>query len=261
VKVVSDLNFSVILQTFLEEATMFRFAVWLLAPALILGGCATYEPKVAPFKLPEAYANVQRLEGAYVAARAWDQEAEAQQAFGFNIIRAGLLPVQLSFDNRGSRTLVIVPSQTFLVNRKQELFPVLSDTEAYDRVKRGTTVQETVKGAAQGGLLGTATGALIGAAVGVVAGHSAGEYALRGLTMGAATGGVLGGVKGASETQVPRSITEDLSRRNLRNTPIRPGELAYGLILFPREAGQPQALRLQLQDKDSGQVYTLMLNL
>ena len=236
-------------------------AVWLLIPALIFQGCATYEPKVAPFKLPEAYANVQRVEGAYVAARAWDKEEEAQAAFGFNIIRAGLMPVQVSFDNRGSRTLMIVPSQTFLINRKQEIFPVLADTEAYDRIKRGTALSETVKGVTQGAFLGTATGALIGAAVGVVAGHSAGEYALRGLTLGAATGGVLGGARGATETQVPRSITEDLTRRNLRNTPIKPGELAYGLILFPREAVQPQALRLQLQDKDTGQVYTLTLNL
>ena len=138
---------------------------------------------------------------------------------------------------------------------------MLSDTEAYERVSRGTKVQETVKGVTRGALLGTATGALIGAAVGVVAGHSAGEYALRGLTMGAATGAVLGGAQGATETQVPRSITEDLSRRNLRNLPIKPGELAYGLILFPREAGQPQALRLQLKDQDTGQVYTLTLNL
>jgi hypothetical protein len=240
---------------------MHRLALGVLILALIFQGCATYEPKVQPFKLPEASANVQRVAGAYVAARAWDKEEEAQQAFGFNIIRAGLLPVQVSFDNRGGQTLVIVPSQTFLINRLQEISPVLSDSEAYERVSRGTKVQETVKGVTQGALLGTATGALIGAAVGVVAGHSAGEYALRGLTMGAATGAVLGGAQGATETQVPRSITEDLSRRNLRNTPIKPGELAYGLILFPREAGQPQALRLQLKDQDTGQVYTLTLNL
>jgi hypothetical protein len=240
---------------------MHRLAIWVLILVLVFQGCATYEPKVQPFKLPEAAANVQRVAGAYVAARAWDKEEEAQQAFGFNIIRAGLLPVQVSFDNRGGQTLVIVPSQTFLINRLQEISPVLSDREAYERVSRGTKVQETVKGVTKGALLGTATGALIGAAVGVVAGHSAGEYALRGLTMGAATGAVLGGAQGATETQVPRSITEDLARRNLKNTPIKPGELAYGLILFPREAGQPQALRLQLKDQDTGQVYTLTLNL
>lgn len=230
-----------------------------LLATFIFSGCASYEPKAVPFKLPEAYQNVQRLDGAYVAARAWNNEEEAKQAFGFNIVGAGLLPVQVSFDNRGDKTLAIVPPQTFLINQKQEIFPVLSDHEAYERVSRGAKVQETVKGAAKGGLLGGATGALIGTAVGVVAGHSAGDYALRGLTMGAASGAVLGGAGAAGNTQVPRTITEDLTRHDLKNTPIKPGELAYGLILFPGEAGVPQSLRLQLKDVNTGQIYTLNL--
>jgi hypothetical protein len=241
---------------------MRRFAASIcLLSALVFAGCATYEPKVAPFKLPEAYQNVQRVDDAYVAARAWSNAAEASQAFGFDIVKAGLLPVQVSFDNRGTKTLVIVPSQTFLINQQQELFPVLADQQAYERVNRGTKLQESVRGAAKGGLLGGATGALIGTAIGVVAGHSAGDYALRGLTMGGATGAVFGGVGAAGNTQVPRTITEDLTRHELKNTPIKPGELAYGLILFPGEAGPPQALRLQLQDRDSGQVYNLNLPL
>lgn len=236
-------------------------AVLGLLLTLSFSGCATYEPKVAPFKLPEAYQNVQRVADTYVAARAWNNEAEAQQAFGFNIIKAGLLPVQVSFDNRGAQTLAIVPSQTFLINLGQDLYPVLSNREAYDRVNRSTRVQETVKGVGRGGLLGGATGALIGAAIGVAAGHSAGSYALGGLATGAAAGGLFGGANAAGNTQVPRTITRDLSRHELKNTPIKPGELAYGLILFPGEAGAPQALRLQLKDLDSGQVYTLNLPL
>jgi hypothetical protein len=232
-----------------------------LLSTLVIQACATYEPKVTPFKLPEAYANVQRVADTYVAARAWDNLEEARAAFGFDILGAGLLPVQVSFDNRGAQALVIVPTQTFLINPQQELFPVLSDTEAYDRVARGVRIKEGVKGLAQGALLGSAAGALIGAAVGVVSGGRAGEYAMRGATAGAASGGILGVMGGAGDTQVPRTITDDLSRHNLKNTPIKPGELAYGLILFPREAGQPQTLRLQLQDQATGQVYTLMLSL
>ena len=241
---------------------MLRIALVIcLTLGLLIQGCSTYEPKVAPFKLPEAYANVQRVGGAFVAARAWDKEAEATDAFGFNIIRAGLLPVQVSFDNRGSQTLVIVPTQTFLVNRKQELFPVLSDTEAYGRVSGYAKVREGVKGFAQGGLLGGATGALLGAAIGVVAGHGAGDYAMRGAAMGGGAGALFGTGAAVGNTQVPRTITEDLERRNLQNTPIKPGQIAYGIILFPREAGQPQTLRLQLRDKDTGQVYNLELAL
>ncbi len=239
---------------------MRRFAVVLWVSLSLIGqGCATYKPKVTPFKLPEAYANVQRVADTYVGARAWDNAAAAQAAFGFDIVGAGLLPVQVSFDNRGIQTLIIVPSQTFLINQKQEFFPVLSDQQAYDRVAKGVQIKETVKGLAQGALLGAATGALIGAAVGVASGGRAGEYAMRGATSGAVGGAIMGGMNGASDSQVPRTITDDLTRHNLQNLPIKPGELAYGLILFPREAGRPQALRLQLQDQDTGQVYTLEL--
>jgi hypothetical protein len=223
-------------------------------------GCSTYEPKVAPFKLPEAYANMQRVAGAYIGARAWSDERAAQDAFGFNIIRAGLLPVQVSFDNRGAQTLAIVPSQTFLINERQELFPVLGENEAYDRVNRGTRGLEQVKGLTRGVIAGGATGALLGAAIGVVAGSSAGEAAIRGAAIGGTVGGVAGVARG-SESEVGREITENLSRRNLRNTPIKPGQLAYGIILFPREAGRPQALRLQLKDADREQVYHLNLSL
>jgi hypothetical protein len=75
------------------------------------------------------------------------------------------------------------------------------------------------------------------------------------------SGAIMGGMNAASDTQVPRTITDDLSRHDLKNLPIKPGELAYGLILFPREAGRPQALRLQLQDQDTGQVFSLHLPL
>ena len=133
---------------------------------------------------------------------------------GFDIIGAGVLPVQVSFDNRGGQTLVIVPTQTFLINGKQEFFPVLSDTEAYDRIARGVKLKEGVKGLAQGTLLGGATGALIGAAVGVASGGRAGDYAMRGATAGAVGGGIFGGLgvparprcPGPSPTTSPATI-------------------------------------------------------
>jgi hypothetical protein len=236
-----------------------RGLLWLLCILSWLG-CATYRPKVTPFKLPEAYANMQRVAGAYIAAQAWTDEAEAAEAFGFNIIRAGLLPVQVNFDNRGPYTLVIEPSQTFLINPAQEFFPVLNDQEAYDRVNRGTKASEQVKGFTQGAILGGATGALIGAAVGVVAGRSAGEVAARGAAIGGAAGAI-GGLARGSENRAARAISENLTRRNLKNSPIKPGDLAYGIILFPREAGQPQALRLNLMDMETNEVYTLTLDL
>ena len=131
-----------------------RFAViFLVSLGLILSGCSTYKPTVTPFKLPEAYHNMQRVADTYIGARAWTDVEAARAAFGFNILGAGLLPVQVSFDNRGNQTLVIVPSQTYLINQTQEYFPILSDTQAYDRVAKGVSVKETVKGLTEGTLL------------------------------------------------------------------------------------------------------------
>lgn len=94
-------------------------------------GCSSYKPTVTPFKLPKAYTNVERVADTHVGARDWMNSEEAKAAFGFDIIGAGLLPVQVSVDNRGSQTLIIVPTQTYLYNQKQDIFPVLSDTEAF----------------------------------------------------------------------------------------------------------------------------------
>ncbi|MFP3866609.1 MAG: hypothetical protein ACLFUU_00410 [Desulfobacteraceae bacterium] len=232
--------------------------VWLLITALVIMSCATYRPQVTPFKLPQAYANVQRVNGAFVAARSWTQEEEARAVFGFNIIKAGLLPVQVVFDNQGSQTLQINPGQTFLVNNNNEMFPVLDDQSAYDRVTLATDFPEAVRGFAKGGFLGGAAGALIGAAVGVVAGREAGEYAMRGAVAGAATGGILGAGAGGS-SELGRTITEDLYNRTLSNNPIKPQEVAHGIILFPAEAGRPEILRLQLKEKDTDKTYNLNL--
>ncbi|OPX20951.1 MAG: hypothetical protein BZ151_01070 [Desulfobacca sp. 4484_104] len=232
--------------------------VCLVITALIFMGCATYQSRVTPFKLPQAYPNMQQINGTAIAARAWDQIEEARAAFGFNIIRAGLLPVQVVFDNQGSQTLQINPSQTFLVNYHNELFPVLDDQIAYDRVSQASDFPEAVRGFAKGGFLGGAAGALIGAAVGVVAGRDAGDYAMRGAVAGAATGAVLGAGSGGS-SDLGRTITEDLYNRSLSNNPIKPQEMAQGIILFPAEAGRPQVLRLQIKEKETEKTYNLNL--
>ena len=108
-----------------------------LGALLIIGACAeSYRVKPVPFKAPGAYPNATEVAGARVAARAYVKKAEAKEAFGFDIRGAGMLPVQVVFDNRGSHTLEIIPSQTFLEDREGNLWPVLSRDLAYDRATR-----------------------------------------------------------------------------------------------------------------------------
>ncbi len=71
-------------------------------------GCGpSYKVKPMPFKAPSAFENVVSIEGAQIASRAYTDRAETAQAFGFDILAAGMLPVQVIFDNQGSHTLEI----------------------------------------------------------------------------------------------------------------------------------------------------------
>jgi hypothetical protein len=229
----------------------------LLLIVLLLPSCSTYQPQATPVRLPQSYDNVQNLNGLSAAAYCWQNEEEAKAAFGFNVIKAGLLPVQVVFDNQTAQTFQINPSQTFLVNDRQELFSVLDNQSTYDRVQRSTGFQEAAKGLAKGAFLGGAAGAVIGSAIGVAAGRSAGDYAMRGAVTGAAAGAVLGVGRGMGNTEVARQVSGDLANRSLKNNPIRPQEISHGIIFFPAESGRPAQLRLQLREKDTDQVINL----
>ena len=232
-----------------------------LTLCFLAASCSTYKPQATPFRLPQSYANFQDLNGLKVAAFCWQNETEAKAAFGFDIIKAGLLPVQVVFDNQTSQTFQINPSQTFLVNDREELFPVLDNQSAYDRVQRSTGLKEAAKSLGKGAFLGSAAGAVIGAAIGVAAGRSAGDYAMRGAVTGAAAGGILGVGQGAGNSEAARQISDELTNRSLKNNPIRPQEISQGIIFFPTEAGMPKQLRLQLREKDTDKVVNLIFPL
>lgn len=234
-----------------------RLLAWLLIISWVAAGCASYKPTATPFRLPASYPNMQRLQGLEVAAATWDTEEAARAAFGFNIIKAGLLPVQVIFDNQSPLTWEINAGQTFLENERGELYQVLSEQGAYERVSQAQDFPGAVRGVGKGALLGGAAGALIGAAIGVAVGRSVGEYAMRGAATGGAAGAIWGA--GSGDDQTTRRITDDLTQRNLRQQPVRPGELARGFIFFPAEAGRPARLRLQLLEKETKQPYNVFL--
>lgn len=186
----------------------------------------------------------------------------AARAFGFDVIAAGLLPVEIAFDNRGNSPLAINPSQTFLENGDGKLWPVLNDRFAYDRVTQYAQTRKIFREGSYGAFLGGVAGALVGAAVGVVSGEDVGRSVAKGAVAGAAGGGVLGGGAGAAGAeQAERAVMEDFNDKSLRNRPVKPGELAYGFIFFPAEAQTARSLRLQLVDEASKKPYTVTFRL
>ncbi|MCJ7833678.1 MAG: hypothetical protein MUQ20_04770, partial [Deltaproteobacteria bacterium] len=160
----------------------------MLSAGLLLWGCSPYTRQVVPFKMPATYSNMTQVAGIQIGAMAYTHPNEAQNAFGFDIRGAGLLPVQVVMDHKGTSPIEINPTQTFLIDHQNNLWPVLDKRLAYERVARHSEMAEIGSGAVKHGFLGATAGALIGAAIGIVSGRGVGVGAARGAAVGAAAG-------------------------------------------------------------------------
>jgi len=233
-----------------------------LALAVLFGaGCARYQRRPLSFRMPSSYPNHQTIQGAELGARAITDRQRAKEAFGFDIIGAGVLPVQVVIKNGADWPLQIVADQSFLVESDGRMWPVLSAELARERIAKHTGWGELAPGAAKGAVLGAAAGAVIGTAVGVVSGKSVGGSAAKGAVVGAAGGGVLGGANAMSDQEVARNIATDLRDASLRNKQVPPGQLGQGILFFPAEARSPAQLELQVKNARTGKVYTLKFSL
>jgi hypothetical protein len=222
--------------------------------------CTTsYKAKPLSFKAPTAYNNMVQADGIQVGAEAFVEVDDAQKAFGFDIRGAGMLPVQLVFDNQGGQNVEINPAQTFLEDQKGNLWPILTDRFAYERATKYAQTQQIFKQGAYKGFLGATAGSIIGAAVGIVSGEDVARTIGEGAVIGAAAGSVLGGASAYASDDARSSIVRDLKDKSLENQAITPGNLSHGIIFFPGEALTASQLRLQLIERETGKVHTLFL--
>jgi len=225
-------------------------------------GCGTsYKAKPLPLKTPAAYSNTTETAGVTIGGKAFVDPKEAKEAFGFDIRGAGMLPVQLVFDNQGTKSLQINSTQTLLEDKDGNLWPILSREMAHERATKYAQTKKIFKEGAYGGFLGGAAGAVIGAAIGVVTGQNVASAAGKGAAVGAAAGATIGGLKGSSSDEARREVMDDLKSKSLGDKGIEPGGLSYGFLFFPGEAKSAIKLRLQLIEKDTSKIHNLSLNL
>ena len=230
--------------------------------AFMVTGCATaYKATPIPFKAPSAYPNVVTLDGVQIAARAYVDNETAWKAFGFDIRGAGILPIQVIIDNRGTNHLEMNAAEALLEESDGNLWPILNQAIAHERATKYAHTNEAFKQGAQKGLLGAVAGAVIGAAVGIVTGKDVLETIGKGVAVGGAAGGTMGGMEGYSDNQAMHYIAQDLRSKSLENKEISPGSLAYGVLFFPGEATSVRKLRIQLIEKESGKVHSLVFDL
>lgn len=235
----------------------FRLCGPVLVLTLIASCAATYTEKPLPFRLPETYGNSQQFGGAVIGARAYTDAREAKVNFGFDVISAGMLPVEIVIDNRGPHPLEINGSQTFLADKGGNLWPVLSQNLAYERATRYAQTKETFSGASQSGFFGAAAGAAIGAAIGILSGHDIANTIGKGAAIGALGGGLAGGAQSYQAGDARHAIIEDLHQKSLQSRSVAPGTLAYGFVFFPAEAKTARSLRLQVVERDTGRTQVL----
>jgi len=225
-----------------------------------LASC-TYKRRVAPVTLPDASKNMVVVgEGLKISARAFNDPEVAEQSFGFDVRKAGLLPVQVTFQNDSTSTARVNPAQTLLLDQNNKAWPVLALENTYQRTKGYVDVGETLKGTGKPALLMGAAGAVVGLAVGIVTGENLSEAIGKGAAIGAAAGTVAGGADSYAKTG--KKIKEDLVNKSLKNEPILPNQIAFGVLFFPgmpEEAHGATELRLSLTMDEAPHVVKLKL--
>ncbi len=234
----------------------FMAAVTLLIIACI---SCTYRERVTPIVLPDAaHGMVTVADGLKISSRAFPERKQAKEIFGFDIRKAGLLPVQVTFQNDSPRSVTVDPSQTFLLSPDKKAWPVLPLDKTYERTKGYVEAGEAAKGAVKPAILLGAAGAVVGLAVGIVTGENLGEAAGKGAAAGAAAGAVIGGADRYAKTG--KKIKADLASKTLSNREILPGQIAYGVLFFPglpEEASSVDELRLALRSGETPHIVRL----
>lgn len=243
------------------KTNRFRFFIFIFISCFALMSCQSYQSQVVPFKLPSAYSNMVTVNGVDIAAKLFDDKQDAEKAFGFDIISAGVIPVQVIFDNKGTNSVQIISNQTFLVDVDNNLWPVLDSKLAYDRITAKTKYGPMVSEGAKGSVLAGLAGGAIGAAIGIVTGSNVISSAGKGAAVGAAAGLTIGGAKGLSDGESQDKIRQDLQNRNLKNKPIKAGEVGHGFIFFPGESKKPKEFRLQVKEGETGVVRQITFKL
>src|SRR5512133_577255 len=237
-------------------------SICLLIIVAHLSGCATYESKSVSFRPPQDYANYQDTSGLLVGAESFTDVKQAEQAFGFDIRSAGLLPVQVVIDNKSGQGVEVVAGQTFLIDDTNRYWKILTNNEAADRVQKATDTGAIAAGAGKGAAFGAAAGALFGLAIGIVSGRNVGSSVVKGGVLGGAGGAVIGGAsKAGDDRKREYKITDDVRDKGVEGKIMQSDSLASGFIFFPGEVPSAKELRLQVKFRGDGRVQTLNLKL
>jgi hypothetical protein len=231
----------------------------LMMIAAHVSACATYSAHTVSFRPPNEYRNFQNSYGILVGAESFADKKDAEKAFGFDARAAGVVPVQLVINNKSGQTVEIVSGQTFLIDRSNRYWKILTNREAVDRVKKAADAGIFSNSATKGATGSVAAGSLMGLAIEIVSGRKVDSTAVKGEAPGATA---VGGAGKAGEEKLREArIAEDVRAKGIEGKIMPAESLASGFIFFPGEASSVSELRMQIKFRDSGRIQTLNLKL
>jgi hypothetical protein len=218
-----------------------------------------YEYRAVPVRPLSGYPGQAHVANASVGAVAFYSSQDLNALFGFDLKKAGVVPVQVMVQNSGPDSVTILEGSR-IEDAKGLVWDVLPSDVVYNRINDYTSGsldgEKGVKRTVTWGL----AGAIIGAAVGVASGTNVGEAAGKGAAIGAGAGAssaVLG--MGTDSSNTSGDVVRDFSSRSIDHRTVSAGAEASGFLYFPAESAQPR--RLTLNFDAGGHRQTVTLNL
>jgi hypothetical protein len=230
----------------------------LLSFSFVQGCSPKYEYRAIPVRSLDSYQGKVSGQGVVAGAVAYYDSKQLDQLFGFDLKKAGVVPVQVHLRNTGSRPLIVEPGST-IVDQAGNTWDVLPSTVVFDRIDKYTSGSLSMgEGAKRTALWGLA-GAVVGAAVGVVSGTNVGEAVGKGAAAGAAAGASSAIMGLGDKDDTSGQVVRDFSSRSIDQTTIAPGDEAHGFLYFPAESKQPRTLNLKVSEGGAHQTLQLAL--
>lgn len=234
-----------------------RIAIVLLLPLILAAAVLAwfaYGTRTPSLPQPEPDAGRVELAGTRVAASALEDPDEARRAFGFDIRGAGLLPVKVVIENRGTHAARLNPPQTFLIDGQGLAWPLLTADQARGRLAE--TLGEGKKPKLEPGARQWIEAApiLTGFALDVfIQGEPGAAASVR--------SDWLGRLLGEERESPEQRSRRDLLSRFLSNPPLPAGNTAVAWLFFPGrdEVRGAETLRLAVEAEGRVQLARIPL--
>jgi len=199
---------------------------------LMLTGCAApLRTDTTTFRLPTQYPNHQEIDGLELAVVPVAGVERSRAVFGTDMHTAGILPVQIIAQNKGSREFEVNAAQMFGMTPNGELTVAYTLRRSAERVRESSIGATAATQAAVGAIAGAAAGAAIGAAASGASGGDAGSGAAAGAAIGGAVGAGSGAAAGLSDA-ITVQFKKELAAVAFEDRVVYPGDLQQGFIYF-----------------------------